>query len=71
VRRFIGADGDCRFEVYNCAKLVHVNTTGAGTLCDLTVEENKIDVLSAKNNAEMQKNIFIKYTSGHFTKGVL
>lgn len=71
VRRFMGADGDCRFEVYNCAKLVHVNTTGAGTLCDLTVEENKIDVLSAKNNAEMQKNIFTKYTSGHFTKGVL
>ena len=67
VRRYVGADGDCRFEVYNCARLVGSGVKNAGKLFDFSTCE-KIDT---KANEEIQKQAFGVYTSGHAKKGVL
>jgi putative protease len=41
VRRFMGANGDCRFEVYNCASLSSSGQTFAGKLFDETLPSGK------------------------------
>ncbi len=38
VRRYLGGNGNCRFEVYNCAELVGLGVKGGGKLFDLTLK---------------------------------
>lgn len=71
VRRYLSADGACRFEVFNCADLIGVGIKQANQLLDLTLTENKQNALNAKDSEEKQKAIYAKYTSGHFKRGVL
>ncbi len=70
VRRYLGGNGDCRFEVYNCADLIGQGLKKAGKLYDLTLVEDKIGAISATTDEE-QKKIYTNYTSGHFKRGVL
>lgn len=64
VRRYISGDGACRFEVYNCANLVGASGR-AGALVDLSVTENKKEVVSAISDMQVQKKLYEKYTLGH------
>lgn len=68
VRRFIGGDGNCRFEVYNCANLIG-KTTNAGVLADVSVCHEK-NIRDLSGNIQAQKNRFTEYTYGHATRGV-
>jgi hypothetical protein len=70
-RRYQSAKGDCRFELYNCAKLVSEPFVGAGALLDLTTVTNKDKVIDALSDVERQKTLFQAYTSGHLKRGVL
>ena len=70
VKRYLSADGSCRFEVYNCADLIGQGVEGAGKLLDVTVTENKISAFHAKT-VEEQKQCYLNYTSGHLKRGVL
>ncbi len=67
VKRYVGADGNCRFEVYNCAYLVGRGVKNAGKLFDFSTG-NAIDVNA---DEQTQKQAFGLYTSGHAKKGVL
>lgn len=71
VRRWISANGDCRFEVYNCANLVSKGVTGAGKLIDVSVLEDNGLYVAVKDSEEEQKFIYETYTSGHLKRGVL
>ena len=70
VKRYLSAEGSCRFEVYNCADLIGQGIEGAGKILDVTVTENKTAVCAAKT-AEEQKQLYKNYTSGHLKRGVL
>ncbi len=70
VRRYLAADGSCRFEVYNCATLIGTGAKKAGKLIDLSVCENKA-LLQAKDDEGKQKELTKLYTSGHYKRGVL
>ena len=70
VKRYLSADGSCRFEVYNCADLIGFGVEGAGNLLDVTVTENKKAVCNAET-VEQQKKYYKNYTSGHLKRGVL
>ena len=73
VRRYLAADGNCRFEVYNCADLVGLGVKNAGKLLDLTLVSPK-DIrkaIDAKNDESEQKQTYKNYTSGHYKRGVL
>ena len=71
VRRYQSADGNCRFEVYNCAAMIGKGVKQAGQLLDLTLVEKKEKALSAKDDEETQKTIYKAYTSGHLKRGIL
>ncbi len=71
VRRYLASDGSCRFEVYNCASMIGTGAKGVGKLLDLSVTENKIGALTAKEDEEGQKLVYRQYTSGHWKRGVL
>ena len=71
VRRYIAADGTCRFEVYNCADLISVGIKNAGQLLDLTLVEKKMPAIQAKDDETIQKKIYQTPTSGHYKRGVL
>ncbi len=71
VRRSVAADGSCRFEVYNCAKLIGVGMRRAGQLIDCTVTADKIAAVAAKDVESKQKELYAQYTSGHYKRGVL
>ena len=71
VRRYLSADGGCRFEVYNCADLVGIGINGAGKLMDVSLLSKKIDAVYAKDNEMKQKSIYQNCTSGHYKRGVL
>lgn len=71
VRRFVDGQGNCRFEIYNCAALVGKGVHGMGKLIECTMQQDKKAVLSAANNEAEQKSIFFAYTSGHYKNGVL
>lgn len=71
VRRYLAADGSCRFEVYNCATLIGTGVKNAGKLIDLSIEENKAALLRAKEDEGKQKELLKGYTSGHYKRGVL
>lgn len=70
VRRYLSANGDCRFEVYNCADLIGTGVKGVGKLLDLTLVADKNAAVQAKDSEERQKNLYKAYTSGHFKRGV-
>ncbi len=71
LRRYLAADGSCRFEVYNCADLIGVGAKKAGKLLDLTLLEDVVSGVAAQNSEEEQKKIYEAYTSGHYRRGVL
>ena len=71
VRRYKGANGDCRFEVYNCADLISMGVNGGGKLLDLTLVKDKRAAINAKENIGEQKKVYQSYTSGHYKRGVL
>jgi len=71
VRRYLAADGSCRFEVYNCVDLVGLGVNGAGKLLDLSLLKDKEEAILAKDNEGMQKKTYVAYTSGHYKRGVL
>ena len=71
VRRYIGADGSCRFEVYNCASLIGKGVNGAGQLVDVSVQADKPSAVKAINNEQQQKQVYSSYTAGHIKNGVL
>ena len=70
VRRFVAADGSCRFEVYNCAALIGNGVRGMGKLIDVSVTQDK-GVVCAVDDEKMQKEKYHTYTSGHLKRGVL
>ncbi len=70
VRRTISANGDCRFEVYNCASLISKGIYGAGKLLDFSVTKEPEQAYLAKDSEEAQKHVYENYTSGHFKRGV-
>ncbi len=71
VRRYLSVEGSCRFEVYNCANLVSSGIKSTGKLLDLTITQDKLSAVQAKEDENEQKRIFKSYTSGHFKRGVL
>lgn len=71
VKRYLSAEGACRFEVYNCADLIGVGVPKAGRLMDLTLVSDKRAAALAHGSEEQQKKIYKKYTSGHLRRGVL
>ena len=71
VRRYKGANGDCRFEVYNCADLISTGVKGGGKLLDLTLTKDKRAAMEAKDDIELQKKVYQSHTSGHYKRGVL
>ena len=71
VRRYVAKNGECRFEVYNCADLVGLGVKKAGKLLDLTVVTDKISAAQAKEDKTQQKKVYKNCTSGHYKRGVL
>ena len=71
VRRYVGADGSCRFEVYNCASLIGRGVSGAGQLVDVSVQADKGSAVNAINNEQQQKQVYSSYTAGHIKNGVI
>ena len=71
VRRYLSADGSCRFEVYNCADLIGKGLYGNGKLLDLTLVEDKKRVFEIKDDETKQKELFKNHTFGHANRGVL
>ena len=71
IRRYQGADGSCRFEVYNCANLVGTGVKGAGKLLDATLIQDTKKAVEAKDDEMKQKNLYGACTSGHYKRGVL
>lgn len=69
-KRYLSADGACRFEIYNCASLVGVGLKGFGKLLDVSVCKEKEGAFLARNDEEKQKELYKTYTSGHFRRGV-
>ena len=71
VRRYIAANGECRFEVYNCADLVGLGVKGMGKLLDLTLVTDAKTAVQAKDGEIEQKKVYKNCTSGHYKRGVL
>lgn len=71
VRRYVAADGACRFEVYNYADLVGLGVKEMGKLLDLTLVQDKQSAILAKEDEKKQKQTYKLYTSGHYNRGVL
>jgi putative protease len=72
VRRYIVSNGECKFETYNCAKLVGNSITN-GKLLDCTLENGAelAEIVRAVGSEEKQKSLYEKYTYGHSKKSVL
>ena len=71
VRRYTCANGECRFEVYNCVDMVGTGMKGVGKLLDLTIEKDKNSAIIAVNDIEKQKRVYKTHTSGQWSRGVL
>ncbi len=71
VRRYEGTEKDCRFEVFNCARLVGKGVENAGNLIDVTTITQKEEAVSLVYDEEGQKALYQTYTSGHFKRGIL
>ena len=72
VRRYVVTSGECKFEAYNCAKLVGSGVTN-GKLLDCTLENGMEiqEILNALGSEDSQKSLYGKYTYGHTKKSVL
>ncbi len=70
VRRIVDGDGDCRFEVYNCANLVSRGIKNIGKLLDLSIVQDK-SITHFPLSEEKQKELYETCTSGHYKRGVL
>jgi hypothetical protein len=55
---------ECRFELYNCAKLV-IEGVPTGLLFDCSLQENSAEVVKNYENASALKKIFGDFTKGH------
>ena len=66
VRRYITADGSCRFEVYNCAQLIGIGAKNAGQLLDLSLIADKKEAISAKDNDVLNRIFKLRSTSVFF-----
>ncbi|MDE6076032.1 MAG: hypothetical protein K2G26_06315, partial [Clostridia bacterium] len=62
--------GECRFELFNCAKLISENAF-TGTLAELVSCENPARFNGKMSDAEYLKNTFKNYTKGHTQTPVL
>ena len=72
VRRYQTQNGECKFEVYNCAKLVGRGVTNGKLLdCSLMNAFEMQTLVDAVANEEEQKKIYGKYTYGHSKKSIL
>ncbi len=71
VKRYLSADGNCRFEVYNCADLIGTGVSGAGKIIDVSVLPEKSAAVAAKDDEMKQKSLYKSCTSGHYKRGVL
>ena len=71
VRRYLSANGECRFEVYNYADLIGCGLKNAGQLLDLTLLEASSNAYAVKDDETAQKALYENYTSGHYKRGVL
>lgn len=71
VRRFKSVSGECRFEVYNCAKLVGSGVQGAGKIIDCSTGGNIFAAVKTADNEEQQKSLYGNYTAGHRKKSML
>lgn len=71
VRRYRSGQGECRFEVYNCARLIGKGVQEANILVDLSVTENVEKAVEILHDEEKQKKEYPTYTSGHWKRGVL
>ena len=71
VRRYVSAEGHCRFEVYNCADLIGTGIRGAGKILDVSVFDDKKSAVDAKDSEMKQKGLYASCTSGHYKRGVL
>lgn len=69
LRRYLSPNGNCRFEVYNCASLVSKGAKDVGKLVDITTTNN-FSALTAQTEAA-QKQIYRAFTSGHQKNSVL
>ena len=72
VRRYQIQNGECKFEVYNCANLVGRGMTSGKLLdCSLMSAGQIQACVGAVANEEEQKKIYSKYTYGHSKKSIL
>lgn len=71
VRRYVDGGKNCRFEVYNCARLVGNGAKNTGKLLDLSVTKERTQAVDRANDVQKQKELYKNYTSGHFKRGVL
>ena len=71
VRRYVDGEGNCRFEVYNCANLIGLGVKGTGKLADISLQEDKMFAAKAITDEGEQKRVYKNYTSGHAKRGVL
>ena len=71
VRRFKSVSGECRFEIYNCAKLVGSGVRGAGKIIDCSTGGAVVAAVKAADNEEKQKSLYGTYTAGHRKKSML
>lgn len=62
--------GGCRFELYNCARLVSENSF-TGRLYDFSSFENAANVFEAISDVNRLKTVFKTYTKGHTDSPVL
>ena len=71
VRRYVSAAGDCRFEVFNCAKLVGRGLAGMGKLLDCSAINDGGRAAAIAEDEEAQRAFYGNYTAGHRKKSVL
>lgn len=71
VRRYVSAAGDCRFEVFNCAKLVGRGLAGMGKLLDCSAINDGGRAVALAEDEEAQRAFYGNYTAGHRKKSVL
>lgn len=68
MRRYV--TGDCRFELFNCARLVSENTF-TGRLYELTTENSPSEIQTQLDDTKALKAYFKNYTKGHTEAPIL
>ena len=67
MRRYVSAAGDCRFEVFNCAKLVVRGLAGMGKLLDCSAINDGGRAAAIAEDEEAQRAFYGNYTAGHLS----